>query len=280
MFELMLLIRHSKTVRWFVTVLVTATVVFTSSSTCAAQTSHPTAPTTGGCFSVAGIANLQTSALSTIRPWAENEVQADAIDREVNFVAQWALGIFNVGPSVAYYDDKNSPNAFAHPTSTHGGVDGSIRLGVNLVYAEFRLWRMNLAEEARRRGTDPVTLVQENKGGSFFTLWAILGHEAAHILQIKKGAANHSRNTELQADFLAGWFFARLSAFEAFRQFKIEEAGLYAFWSRGDYQFNSPSHHGTPQQRAQAFSKAIRVGIVSGEKAWDASVKYRQSLGG
>jgi hypothetical protein len=207
-------------------------------------------------------------------------VQADEIDREVNFAAQWALLLFHVGPSVAYYDDRNSPNAFAHPTSTHGAVDGSIRLGVNLVYSEFRLWRTNLYEEARRRGKDPNTLLQENKGGTFFTLYAVIAHEAAHILQIKKRVANRSRNTELQADFLSGWFFARLNAFETYRQFKIDKAGLYAFWSRGDYQFNSPDHHGTPQQRSEAFSKGMKVGIVTVEEAWDASMKYRRSLGG
>jgi len=266
----------------FVTVVITVAAACSWLTASDAQSTHSNAGTANGCLSAQGITSLKSSALTSVRPWADTKEQAYMIDRFVNVAAFWATRQFQVKPSVAYYDDGQMPNAYAHPASTHGATDGSIRLGGNLVHSEFRLWRTNLIEESRRRGKDPLVLLQEGKAGGAYTINAIIAHEAAHILQIKMGVGNTSRNTELQADFLAGWFFAEMKKVmpEEFRQFKIKNAGLYAFWSRGDYLFNSPAHHGTPDQRLGAFSYGFKVGSVSLQRAWDASVNYRRGLGG
>jgi predicted metalloprotease len=99
---------------------------------------------------------------------------------------------------------------------------------------------------------------------------------------MKRGFGRPGRNTELQADYLAGWYFAQLHARDP-RHFESNAAiedGVYAFYSRGDYQFNSPHHHGTREQRRAAFLNGFRAGAQPFETAWRGSIAYRGRLGG
>jgi len=232
-----------------------------------------------GCLGASAVNIVNQPALNTIRRWAESPEQAEMIDNFVSISAQYTLIQFKVNPYLSYYDDGNEPNAFAYYA---GSGDGIVRLGGKLVQNEFRLWRRDFLEQCRRLGKDPNKLLQERKAGGAYAINAIIAHEAAHILQAKMGVAFNSRNTELQADFLAGWHMAewvRIFKTEA-KEFRMKEDGIRAFYSRGDYSFNSPQHHGTPDQRAKAFSEGFNLGDVDLVEAWNESMKFRRKLGG
>ncbi|KYG76763.1 neutral zinc metallopeptidase [Roseivirga echinicomitans] len=232
-----------------------------------------------GCMSLQFLSSINQTPITTIRKWAETQDQADMIDRFVSIGAQYAIARFEITPNVAYYNDGISPNAFAY---FNGSDDGIIRIGGKLVQAEFQLWRQDFFEQCRKLGLDPYQLLNAGKAGGTYSIDAIIAHECAHILQAKMGVARNSRNNELQADFLAGWHMAeyiRVFQSEA-KKFRILEDGIRAFYSRGDYQFNSPQHHGTPEQRYNAFIEGFKLGDVSLITAWNKSMEYRRKLGG
>jgi hypothetical protein len=91
----------------------------------------------------------------------------------------------------------------------------------------------------------------------------IVGHEFAHIYQARHGyverlAPSNStvRLLELHADYLAGWFMSKKG--------DVLVTGLEpvvdALFSRGEYAFNDPSHHGT---KADRFTAALQ-GFLQG----------------
>lgn len=243
-------------------------------------TIHGVSESTIGCLTAEGFTGYDLTAVSSIEKWANTKEQAQMIDKFISVEALWSAKMFEVSPSFAYYDDGNSPNAFAHPHSTHGATDGSIRIGGNLVFKEFEIWRHNFLKESIAKGKDPLELLRTGKAGATYSISAIIAHEMAHILQMKRNSAQGGRNTELQADFLAGWYFANMKELlkEEYDEFHIEKSGLLAFWSRGDYYFNSRSHHGTPKQRADAFAAGLNLGNITLKEAWNASVVYRLNL--
>jgi len=232
-----------------------------------------------GCMSLNFSDAVNQTPITTIKKWAETQEQADMLDRFISIGAQYAIAKFEINPNVAYYNDGYSPNAFAY---FNGSGDGIIRIGGKLVQTEFQIWRKDFFAQSRKLGLDPYQLLKDGKAGGTYSIDAIIAHECAHILQAKMGVARNSRNNELQADFLAGWHIAdyvRIFDKEA-KEFRILEDGIRAFYSRGDYQFNSPQHHGTPEQRYNAFIKGFKLGDVSLVTAWNKSMEYRRQLGG
>lgn len=232
-----------------------------------------------GCLGATSNIIANQVAVNTIRRWADTQGQADMLDRLISIGSQYALARFEVNPNLLYYDDGTSPNAFAF---FNGSGDGIIRIGGKLVQTEFRLWIKDFLEQCHRLGKNPNQLLRDGKAGGPFAIDAIIAHEAAHILQAKMGVAFNSRNTELQADFLAGWHIAnyhRIFQSES-KEFRIKKDGIRAFYSRGDYAFNSPQHHGTPDQRSSAFLAGFNTGDMSLEKVWNKSMEYRRKLGG
>jgi hypothetical protein len=79
-----------------------------------------------------------------------------------------------------------------------------------------------------------------------------LAHENAHQLQFRNGWMRPTdstvRTTELEADAFSGLYMGLVKGFG--------DATLRAYFSTlasfGDYEFNSPSHHGTPTERVAA----------------------------
>lgn len=246
-----------------------------------AQTSSPKKGFTGCFLSAGGSVNPEKSALTTIRPWAHNQAVADYLDRFVLVHANWVNMKFVINPSVAYFDDGRYPNAYASSVNTHGATDGSIRLGVNLVYSELKWIIQNAHDRARAAGKDDSRLTPEDWGDPYGVV-AIMAHEGAHILQMKNGVGNPSRNTELQADFLAGWYIGDLKRTfkKDFEKYYYEVHTIIAFHSRGDYQFNAVDHHGTPVERMRAFEAGFKIGKLKLPKAWQKSLEYRNTLGG
>ena len=83
----------------------------------------------------------------------------------------------------------------------------------------------------------------------------MIAHEEAHNIQGELGLASGNVPTsgiELQADCMAGAWAADAASRGAVNASDVDIAQNTA-WLVGDYAFDNPGHHGTPQERQQAF---------------------------
>ncbi len=103
----------------------------------------------------------------------------------------------------------------------------------------------------------------KNKGGDIVNAM-ILAHEYGHQLQYIFGLPTVSESTarpnELEADGFAGYYLRRPNGYNQTSFTQIAAAYEFA-QSIGDYQTNSPGHHGTPPQRRSA----VRLGFLLGQ---------------
>ncbi|HKQ03981.1 MAG TPA: hypothetical protein VJ464_02535 [Blastocatellia bacterium] len=163
------------------------------------------------------------------------------LDTLLNQEGNLIYSVFGVNPNMFLFDDGEAPNAFASPTSTLNGYTGTVYLGTGLLRTE--LWSMN-------------------KGG--FAVAGVMAHEFAHILQIAMQSRLPGKLRELHADFMAGYYLARKSY--------IAPTNIRAFaqslFEKGDYDFWSPSHHGTPQERVGAMLAGYRSGNLAVRDAY------------
>jgi hypothetical protein len=146
---------------------------------------------------------------------------------------------FGVRPIFGFYDDSASQNAFATPYEMfddYSHPDGTVVFGSNLLNNQLRLG--SLAPSA---------------------IMVILAHEHGHILQFKRNRGGACPDTELEADFLAGWALGveSTTASDLVIDPRVMAQKMFDF---GDYNFNSPDTHGTPAQRAGAVIAGYRAG--------------------
>ncbi len=103
----------------------------------------------------------------------------------------------------------------------------------------------------------------KSKGGDIVNAM-ILSHEYGHQLQYIFGLPSVTESTarpnELEADGFAGYYLRRPNGYNQTSFAQIAAAYEFA-QSIGDYQTNSPGHHGTPQQRRSA----VRLGFLLGQ---------------
>jgi hypothetical protein len=90
---------------------------------------------------------------------------------------------------------------------------------------------------------------QEGKG-SGMSIPAILGHEYAHAVQKANNFPYEGKWPELHADYLAGWFIALRGVF----RLQDPNRAWVSISEKGDYNFFDKGHHGSPQERAEAFA--------------------------
>jgi hypothetical protein len=153
---------------------------------------------------------------------------------------------FGVAPDIYFYDDGTNPNAYFTPQiSNNQYPDGQVAIGLNWIKKEF--------------ANSPT-----NSGVS---IAIIMAHEFGHCVDAKYNVySSRNHRNELFADYLAGCYL-HLKSMTIGEQYVSEVAN--SFYSIGDYQFNDPSHHGTPQQRVSClmagynFSKS-KVGVGYG----------------
>ena len=95
----------------------------------------------------------------------------------------------------------------------------------------------------------------------------ILAHEWGHRIQFTFGFTQSKvYQTELEADAFSGFYMA-LAKQWAWSQIQSYYASVY---SNGDYNFNHPSHHGTPNQRLAA----AYLGVTTAVKALQTNTQY------
>lgn len=103
----------------------------------------------------------------------------------------------------------------------------------------------------------------KSKGGNIVNAM-ILAHEYGHQLQFILGLPSVHESTgrpiELEADGFAGYYLRRPNGYNQTSFTQIAAAYEFA-QSIGDYQTNSPGHHGTPPQRRSA----VRLGFLLGQ---------------
>jgi len=134
--------------------------------------------------------------------------------------------VFGVNPNLVMFDDGQSPNAFASPQITLYGFTGTVYFGIGLVRNQ--LWSMDKGEAA---------------------VAGIMAHEFSHILQMKMGSTLTGKYRELHADFMAGYYL-HAKSYVARADIKPFAQSLF---ETGDYNFRSPVHHGTPEERVSAM---------------------------
>jgi hypothetical protein len=99
--------------------------------------------------------------------------------------------------------------------------------------------------------------------GSTLPNATVLAHEWAHQVQFGYGWSSNNEPTvkrsELEADAFAGYYTLLVKSW-AMNHFNAVFANLY---NSGDYQFNSPQHHGTPQERVSAGYLGMNTAIFA-----------------
>lgn len=145
-------------------------------------------------------------------------------------------------PTLRFVNDPSNPN------STYNAISystGKIYYGYAIYY------------DAKSKGGDIVNAM-------------ILAHEYGHQLQYIFGLPSVSESTarpnELEADGFAGYYLRRPTGYNQTTFAQIAAAYEFA-QSIGDYQTNSPGHHGTPPQRRSA----VRLGFLLGQYSLSAA---------
>lgn len=169
---------------------------------------------------------------------------------------------FGVNPAVFYMRESEGPNAVATPERFPNLLaqegrpfffgDGSVLVGVDLLRTEFATTR-----------------------GSGLSIPGIMAHEFAHIAQNKYGFQWQGKWRELHADFMAGWYVSHRGHYRVPND--AYQAAMSLF-NKGDYDFNSSGHHGTPFERLAAFQAGYqfnqRTNNPNGILAYNAGIVY------
>lgn len=158
---------------------------------------------------------------------------------------------FRVSPRGFFFDDRGAPNAYATNKVVNSmGPDGTVVFGLTLINSELK-----------------------RDGGYGLAVPAIMAHEFAHLLQFKRNSKLPTKQMELQADYLAGWYLGQRSRFI----YTDVRPAFQAFFQMGDYEFNNPDHHGTPQQRLAAIQAGFQASDLSLEQAYQRSSELVKS---
>ena len=187
-------------------------------------------------------------------------------DKDFDFALAHSLSAmsetFQILPGFCYFDDSEGMNAYATNRVRLNRGDGTVLFGQRL-----------LRRLMGQREHPDVSVA------------AVCAHEFGHIMQYKRGLDRIVRGdsptvkrVELQADFFAGYF-------AGVRKLSRPQypAAVYALTQHnfGDNMVNSPQHHGTPQERADAIVQGFEAGFrqrKSLAEAIDISTNYARRL--
>lgn len=166
-------------------------------------------------------------------------------------------GTFGERPGFGFYNDFGAPNAKASSETMVTGTWGTVIFGQTM----FR-----------------DLLTRNNDQG--MAVLAVAAHEFGHVAQFRSGMdrkllRNQStvKRVELHADYLAGYFLGVRKKRDP--SISVWAAG-HAIYKIGDYQFNNPNHHGTPEERIAAAESGYALGIAgqSYPSAFKAGAEY------
>jgi hypothetical protein len=198
---------------------------------CAGTKNLPKACSLRGGLTANGIELLTTSGNSDL-------------DRSINLELSHVAETFNVLPGFGFYDDSDSPNAFALDEDLIVNTKGTVIFGKQLLSDE---------------------LAQQSWGG--LAVAGFIAHEFGHIFQYQSKfyslltqAQSTDRLLELHADYLAGYYLG----LKRLRSGEMDiKAFLDSLYLMGDTDFNSPEHHGTPIEREQVMLAGYKIGLTN-----------------
>ena len=165
--------------------------------------------------------------------------------------------LFNVFPRLYHFSGPDSYNAFASDWTEPGIGKGTVYFGSDLM-------GKTLADQTR----------------SWASVGGILGHEFAHIAQFERGEPADALESELHADYLAGFYLSR-------RGLQLPggaERFTYTLFSFGDtdFDFYDPVGHGTGDQRVAAMLAGYYAGEfdrrLSFQNAFDRGLRRVREL--
>ncbi|MDP3838452.1 MAG: hypothetical protein Q8Q54_05975 [Methylococcales bacterium] len=147
-------------------------------------------------------------------------------------------------PGFGFYDDSDGKNAFATAETWIPNTKGTVAFGIELLSDE---------------------LFSNEWGG--LAVAGIMAHEFGHIFQYQSDfyslltqSQPTDRLLELHADYLAGYYLG----LKRLRGGEIDIKGfLDSLYLKGDTHFNSPSHHGTPIERAKVMLEGYKLGLTN-----------------
>lgn len=174
-----------------------------------------------GCFLGVGA----TSINNTINT-SGNAIVDQVTIREFNQL----VNIYGLRPNFIFFREQGSPNAYAMPRITNPNQPhGTILLGLNLIQSE----------------------CSQSASGTCSSIPIILAHEFGHIIDFNMNLPLNGKYRELFADYIAGsYLFHRAHVFGWLNINEVSQS----FYNKGNYDFNNPDFHGTPQERVAALS--------------------------
>lgn len=202
-----------------------------------------------GCF-----LNGASSNLGEITKYSGNSNFDQINNQEYYYLTQK----FGVSPDLFYLYDGHGPNAYATSQISNPNLpDGTVLLGFSLIQQE----------------------CLQSASGTCSSIPIVMAHEFAHIVDFKYGTGLTGMHKELFADYLAGSYMYFRSV--EFRTTFVQEAAL-SFFRKGDYSFNSPQHHGTPEQRYNclmsgynlAYNYSLQGQHLSLQTVFNAAIQY------
>lgn len=202
-----------------------------------------------GCFF-----NSSASSLGQITKQSGNPGLDQINNQEYYYLVQK----FGVSPDFFYLNDGNSPNAYATSKISNPNLpDGTVLIGFSLIQQE----------------------CLQSLSGTCSSIPIVMAHEFAHIVDFKYKTGLSGKHQELFADYLAGAYMYFRSV--EFKTTFVHEAAL-SFFKKGDYSFNSPLHHGTPQQRYNclmsgyqlAYNYSMQGQYLSLQTVFNAAIQY------
>ncbi len=201
--------------------------------------------------------NIDVIKSKTVRTTGNNDIDDFIIYELENLVK-----ITNLSPSFRLYNDQYAPNAIAIPRKIYKNPY-TVLLGIYLVNKSIYFDDYKIDGE----------VVEQAAHGTHISV--IMMHEFAHIGQFTMGVKGPIKKMELQADMMAGWYISQ----------RIDHSvddpinhGANQLYQLGDFNFNDPNHHGTPQERIDAFWYGYRLfdgGVV---EFWDAFFTTKEYL--
>jgi hypothetical protein len=136
---------------------------------------------------------------------------------------------------ILYEDRQEDKNAYATP-------DGNILFGYDMFYY--------LVQQFSQLSDSTSTPLPVD---------GVLAHEWGHRVQFTLGWSDYSQPDfkELEADFFSGYYLG-LAKQWYWSQIQSYYNTIYSF---GDYDYSSPQHHGTPQQRLNAAYAGLQTAV-------------------
>jgi hypothetical protein len=210
--------------------LLTATLLC-SRHVCAGSNSRPKACSLRGGLQANGINMFRTSGNSDL-------------DRSINLELTHIAESFKVLPGFGFYDDSDGQNAFALDEDLIPHTRGTVIFGKQLLSDE----------------------LDSNEWGGL-AVAGIMAHEFGHIFQYQSKfydlltqTQTTDRLLELHADYLAGYYLG----LKRLRSGEIDIKGfLDSLYLKGDTDFNSSDHHGTPMERAEVMLAGYKMGLTN-----------------